>query len=106
MEKTWAFRVRPHVAAARKSRFADEEQVKNRKEGKKRVARASLAVGFFHQLRFSAAGARRPAWGLHHIARPPPRPCFLGMATRVIRTSIHAPIPHHHRDRLRAARPR
>ncbi len=106
MEKTWAFRVRPHVAAARKSRFADEEQVKNRKEGKKRVARASLAVGFFHQLRFSAAGARRPAWGLHHIARPPPRPCFLGMATRVIRTSIHAPIPHNHRDRLRAARPR
>lgn len=106
MEKPWAFRVRPHAAAAWKSRFADEEQVKNRKERKKRVARASLAFGFSHQLRVSAAGARRPAWGLHHIARPPPRRRFLGMATRVIRTSTHAPIPHHHRDRLRASRPR
>lgn len=73
MEKEWASRVRPHAAAAWKSRFAGEE-VKNRREGKKRVARASLASGFFHQLRVSVAGVRRPAWGLHHIARPPPRP--------------------------------
>lgn len=72
MEKMRAFRVRPAAAAAWKSRFAGEG-VKNRKEGKKRVARASLAVGFFHRLRVSPAGVRRPAAGLHPIARPPPR---------------------------------
>lgn len=74
MEKTWASRVRPHAAAAWKSRFAGEREVKNRKERKKRVARASLTLRFFRLLLFSAAGVRRPAWGLHHIARPPPRP--------------------------------
>ncbi|MEG3082028.1 hypothetical protein U1707_00090 [Sphingomonas sp. PB2P12] len=72
MEKTRMSRVRPGLAAAWKRRFAGEGKVKNLKEGKKRVARASLAFRFFHQLFFIAAGVRRPAWGLHHIARPPP----------------------------------
>jgi hypothetical protein len=73
MEKRWASRVRPSAAPAWKSRSAGDE-VKNRKEWKNRVARASLAFGFFHRPRVSAAGVRRPAEGLHHIARPPPRP--------------------------------
>lgn len=74
MEKTRASRVRPRAAAAWKSCSASEREVKSRKEGKKRGARASLATRLFHQLRASAAGVRRPAWGLHHITRPPPRP--------------------------------
>lgn len=73
MEKMWVFRVGPGAAAAWKSRFAGEAEGKNRKEGKRRVARASLAFRFFHQLRVSAAGVRRPAAGFHHIACPSPR---------------------------------
>jgi hypothetical protein len=71
MEKMRASRVRPAAAAAWKSRFAGGG-VKNRKEGKRRVARASLASAFFRLPRVSAAGVRRPALGLHPIARPPP----------------------------------
>jgi hypothetical protein len=71
MEKTWDARVGPGPAAAWKSRFAGEE-VKNRREGKRGRAKASFASQVFHRPRVSAAGVRRPAWGLHHIARPPP----------------------------------
>lgn len=74
MKMTWMSRVRADLAAAWKSRFADEGEVKNLEEWKKRMARASLAFRFFHRLFFIAAGVRRPALGLHHIARPPPRP--------------------------------
>ena len=73
MEKTRMPRMGPGPAAAWKSRFAGHWKVKNLKEGKKRVARASLAFRFVHRLYFIAASVRRPAWGLHHIARPPPR---------------------------------
>jgi len=77
MKKTRTSRVRPKAAAAWKSCFAGEE-VKSRKEGKKRWREPASPAVLFSLLRVSAAGVRRPAWGLHLIARPPPCPCFRG----------------------------
>lgn len=102
MEKTWASRARQSAAVAWKSRFAGVWEVKNWKEGKKRVARASLAFGFFHLPRVSAAGVRRSAAGLHHIARPPPRLRSWGSRRASAGPIHHASITHHHCGRLRA----
>jgi hypothetical protein len=43
--------------------------------GEKRKGESQPPPPVFHRLHFIAAGVRRPAWGLHHIARPPPHLC-------------------------------